>query len=513
MAMAGYKEEWLASNNEGPVEFCSAWPSCHAHAHVTSPHDDMEILQRHLNKNRAAAYACWDSIPTYTDRSVLAGNQSQLQAPGQLRLTDNLALQQAVPRSTDLLPQAPNAWTDPSLSQMQRRPSDAFIETNMLSNSCPMTANMEFQPSYVDYEAIPRRLGLRKAHGMPFQSTHASSNRTALSTSLTLDDTSSPCSTFSTTSESVQGWLEWPAACWQPDTDSAGDATSERSVWKSSQEQKYGKTQSCFDPSYPEGATLVMSSIESSFGSPLAAEVECEATSTISPSALGIDPSQACIETMSWPVASGTDQTASSHLADSWLGGEVSPQDGPLKLGTCRSYGEPQDFSPSVGLPSPSSDDPDLACSRSASTESVIMRLTDQEQDTEHEHRPIRSGGKFRRSSPEERRLPRLYPRPAGHQEIADCQRSAEVTRQARRRRPSTRSPQTDREPNAQDMFLIQSRQAGMSYRDIQEKGNFSEAESTLRGRYRTLTKTKELRVRKPEWVEEDVSIPEENGT
>ena len=45
-----------------------------------------------------------------------------------------------------------------------------------------------------------------------------------------------------------------------------------------------------------------------------------------------------------------------------------------------------------------------------------------------------------------------------------------------------------------------------MSYREIKEKGGFSGAESTLRGRYRTLTKRKEDRVRKPEWDEKDVS-------
>jgi len=46
-----------------------------------------------------------------------------------------------------------------------------------------------------------------------------------------------------------------------------------------------------------------------------------------------------------------------------------------------------------------------------------------------------------------------------------------------------------------------------MSYREIRRAGGFKEAESTLRGRYRTLTKSKEERVRKPEWLEGDVRL------
>jgi hypothetical protein len=56
------------------------------------------------------------------------------------------------------------------------------------------------------------------------------------------------------------------------------------------------------------------------------------------------------------------------------------------------------------------------------------------------------------------------------------------------------------------DRFLVLSKQQGMTYKDIRKQGGFAEAESTLRGRYRTLTKNKEARVRKPEWLENDVS-------
>lgn len=58
---------------------------------------------------------------------------------------------------------------------------------------------------------------------------------------------------------------------------------------------------------------------------------------------------------------------------------------------------------------------------------------------------------------------------------------------------------------DAKDDFLIKAKLAGMSYKDIRKQGKFTEAESTLRGRFRTLTKHKAARVRKPEWNENDV--------
>ncbi len=59
---------------------------------------------------------------------------------------------------------------------------------------------------------------------------------------------------------------------------------------------------------------------------------------------------------------------------------------------------------------------------------------------------------------------------------------------------------------SARDDFLVKHKQAGMTYKKIRRLGGFTEAESTLRGRYRTLTKSREARVRKPEWSDEDVS-------
>ncbi|ESZ90601.1 hypothetical protein SBOR_9009 [Sclerotinia borealis F-4128] len=71
---------------------------------------------------------------------------------------------------------------------------------------------------------------------------------------------------------------------------------------------------------------------------------------------------------------------------------------------------------------------------------------------------------------------------------------------------PAIDAPQlSDR--SAQNGFLVNSRRAGMSYRTIRTKGKFTDAESTLRGRFRTLTKDKKDRVRRPEWTDNDLKL------
>jgi hypothetical protein len=70
--------------------------------------------------------------------------------------------------------------------------------------------------------------------------------------------------------------------------------------------------------------------------------------------------------------------------------------------------------------------------------------------------------------------------------------------------------PKSSQRKDAKDALLVEWKEQGMSYKDIKAQGGFEEAESTLRGRYRTLTKPKEERVRKPEWGERDVSSPDQ---
>ncbi|KNG83661.1 hypothetical protein ANOM_007333 [Aspergillus nomiae NRRL 13137] len=68
-------------------------------------------------------------------------------------------------------------------------------------------------------------------------------------------------------------------------------------------------------------------------------------------------------------------------------------------------------------------------------------------------------------------------------------------------------SKQTACHSNGRDEFLVECKLRGLSYKDIKRIGGFKEAESTLRGRFRTLTKSKEQRVRKPQWQEKDISL------
>ena len=55
------------------------------------------------------------------------------------------------------------------------------------------------------------------------------------------------------------------------------------------------------------------------------------------------------------------------------------------------------------------------------------------------------------------------------------------------------------------DQFLLDMRGKGFTYKEIKESGEFTEAEITLRGRVRVLTKARSERVRKPEWTDRDI--------
>ncbi|KAI9738130.1 MAG: hypothetical protein M1818_005559 [Claussenomyces sp. TS43310] len=88
---------------------------------------------------------------------------------------------------------------------------------------------------------------------------------------------------------------------------------------------------------------------------------------------------------------------------------------------------------------------------------------------------------------------PKPAPREAGHTWAAVVTETAEA--------------KSSRERESKDDFLVRSKLAGMSYKDIRRQGGFTEAESTLRGRFRTLTKEKEERVRRPTWQENDIRL------
>lgn len=100
----------------------------------------------------------------------------------------------------------------------------------------------------------------------------------------------------------------------------------------------------------------------------------------------------------------------------------------------------------------------------------------------------------------------RLEPKPDDKSLPPDLPSTSNKTKsQASTTRTSKNNQLQRRE--SKDEFLVKSKLAGMSYRDIRRQGNFTEAESTLRGRFRTLTKDKMERVRRPMWEENDVNI------
>jgi hypothetical protein len=73
---------------------------------------------------------------------------------------------------------------------------------------------------------------------------------------------------------------------------------------------------------------------------------------------------------------------------------------------------------------------------------------------------------------------------------------------------PSMSWPRTDMASRMdQDEILLRGRAMGMSYRDIGIRIGWKGSESTLRGRHRSLTKSKEERVRAPVWTDRDVSV------
>jgi tryptophanyl-tRNA synthetase len=57
------------------------------------------------------------------------------------------------------------------------------------------------------------------------------------------------------------------------------------------------------------------------------------------------------------------------------------------------------------------------------------------------------------------------------------------------------------------DEILMKCKAEGITYKEIKKRLRTKVAESTLRGRYRALTKPRKDRVRKPVWTENDVSF------
>ncbi|KAJ4362207.1 hypothetical protein N0V95_001451 [Ascochyta clinopodiicola] len=75
---------------------------------------------------------------------------------------------------------------------------------------------------------------------------------------------------------------------------------------------------------------------------------------------------------------------------------------------------------------------------------------------------------------------------------------------------PSTADEKAQRASD--DEILLRMKQDGYTYRDIRKALLRKVAESTLRGRYRSLTKPRKMRVRAPKWTEIDVSVAESSS-
>jgi hypothetical protein len=83
---------------------------------------------------------------------------------------------------------------------------------------------------------------------------------------------------------------------------------------------------------------------------------------------------------------------------------------------------------------------------------------------------------------------------------------TSRVTTKIKRRRSSEREEKAISR-DEKDQYLLDRREEGYTYKEIKVMGSFSEAESTLRGRVRVLTKDRCDRVRKPVWTDRDVCI------
>ena len=103
--------------------------------------------------------------------------------------------------------------------------------------------------------------------------------------------------------------------------------------------------------------------------------------------------------------------------------------------------------------------------------------------------------------------LPPIFPNIAPTTEEHDSSAIDCTAPKTKRRRSSEKERETILRER-RDQYLLDRREEGYTYKDIKVMGNFSEAESTLRGRVRVLTKDRSERVRRPVWTEGDVGGP-----
>jgi hypothetical protein len=83
--------------------------------------------------------------------------------------------------------------------------------------------------------------------------------------------------------------------------------------------------------------------------------------------------------------------------------------------------------------------------------------------------------------------------------EVPECDQQGEP--------PVMQNADSDTKRKTDDEILMKCKAEGITYKEIKKRLRTKVAESTLRGRYRALTKPRKDRVRKPVWTEKDVSF------
>ncbi|GAO19695.1 hypothetical protein UVI_02061560 [Ustilaginoidea virens] len=165
----------------------------------------------------------------------------------------------------------------------------------------------------------------------------------------------------------------------------------------------------------------------------------------------------------------------------------------PRKLELDSGFGATECLEPDLlsGVNSPPA--PEAYCTQARSAEDQAW----QEVGPNEEEAPPREGGE-----PDQRlckRRLRLVPT-----ESRAKRRAAKPRKGYHRSLTATDGPDSRK---LEDRILLEARAQNMTYKEILDKYNFAVTESTLRGRYRAITKDSAERPRSPQWTESDVGL------
>ncbi|KAI8671687.1 hypothetical protein NCS57_00644500 [Fusarium keratoplasticum] len=176
--------------------------------------------------------------------------------------------------------------------------------------------------------------------------------------------------------------------------------------------------------------------------------------------------------------------------------------------------GEPADFPGLIGFPNPvpmaSEDVAALVRLSALPTDQLSQVILDLQNSLRLREISMMPGEEMDIDQPEQiDGIPTFADAPlSATNDIQNVQVQAQPTHNANRPRPDIRSfPPPDHTRESRDQYLIDRRADGYTYREIKEAGGYDEAEPTLRGKWRTLTKEPEQRLRKPKWEQHDLEL------